>query len=134
MKLTLVRHGHAHRSIDAAQDIRPNTVWSSPLLRALQTAELLVAGLACPTPVEVITCLEPGGDLGALLARFAELPDDTDLLLTSHEPTCSRLVSILTGTPAPRVHTAEAFRMDLERAEPGGATLTWYGRGEEAPR
>ena len=151
MRLTLVRHGHARRSLDAtlpddarvlsetgrdavrataatlaAEGIQPDTVWSSPLTRALQTAELLLAGLENAVPVEVLSCLEPDGDIGELLARLSELPDDTDLLLTSHAPLANRLTSILTSLTGTHAGKADALRMELEKAEPGAAKLLWH--------
>lgn len=148
--VTLVRHGNARRSIDATLDddqrvlseegraavratgrmlvdrgVEPTVIWSSPLTRALQTAELLAGVLASEVTPELLYCLEPGGDLGELLQRLSELPHGTDVLLTSHEPLCSRLGSILTGVAINGVGTADALRMALAEAEPGKADLRW---------
>jgi phosphohistidine phosphatase len=150
MKVTLVRHGQARRSLDASlmddhrvlsaegrdavrttgrtlveRGVKPDQIWSSPLTRALQTAELLAGELGSEVAVEVIGCLEPGGDLGELLTRLSELPDHSDVLLTSHEPLSSRLGSILTGIAINGVGTADALRMALREAEPGKAELSW---------
>ncbi len=148
--VTLVRHGHARRSLDVTlnddqrvlsdngraaaratgqtlldREVRPVHIWSSPLTRALQTAELIAGQLESDVSVELLSCLEPGGDLGELLSRLSELPDGADVLLTSHEPLCSRLGSILTGVTINGVSTADALRMSLTEAEPGKAELSW---------
>ena len=41
-------------------DCTPTHIWTSPLVRAVQTAELVATGLASPIAVEVIPALAPG--------------------------------------------------------------------------
>lgn len=112
MKLILVRHAIAAQR-DASQDqddaARPLTppgirrfrraalgfaqlqiavdeTWTSPLLRAVQTAELLVQAMIRPCGVRVVSELEPGGSFDALLTRLSGATNLTSVALVGHEP------------------------------------------------
>jgi phosphohistidine phosphatase len=148
MFLTLVRHaaaiappsgGDADRTLSLAgrADIRttgealawrriePSYVWTSPLVRAVQTAELLAQALQYEGPVEVQRALVPDGSAGELFAQLAALEANADVLLVSHEPFTSDLSAVLLGLAVSGFATAAAFRFDLERPEPGHGQLLW---------
>jgi phosphohistidine phosphatase len=101
----------------------PGAIVCSPLLRAVQTAEIL-AGAFSRADVDVLVwrCLEPGGDLGELLEKLSLLGLDS-ALLASHEPTMGRLFGMLCAEAHSPFATAEARVIELARCEPGGGKL-----------
>ncbi len=123
MKLLLIRHGEA---VDASADTPDRSRWltargrtetaaaakhlcahppgalvTSPLVRAVQTAEIIAAHAAPPGPVTVLSALATG-DLAAI-HRFVEAwRGDGALALVGHEPTLSQvLVALLENTRWP---------------------------------
>jgi len=78
-------------------DCEPTHVWSSPLVRAVQTAELLASAFETEIPVEVIPALAPDGSVRELVAMVRELPLDTNVVLVGHEPSLSGIGAVLVG-------------------------------------
>ena len=64
-------------------DCVPTHVWTSPLVRAVQTAELVMSSIDKEAPVDVIMDLAPDGATRDLLAKLRTLPC---LLYTSPSP------------------------------------------------
>ena len=90
--------------------IVPTAIVSSPLVRALQTAEL-VAGLCAPElAVTIDEALAPGRSLRRLLAGVAE---NEGAILVGHEPSISGLAAALTD----RLHVATFKKAQLLRIE-----------------
>lgn len=75
----------------------PVQIISSPLVRALQTAEI-VAAAASVDQVEVRRELAPGGDSLALIAELVRA-GKRRVMLVGHEPDLSMLVHRLVGKP-----------------------------------
>src|SRR6185369_5592945 len=50
---------------------RPATIWTSPLVRAVQTAEIVAAAAGVTGEVEAVAELGPGRDPGDLVKRLA---------------------------------------------------------------
>jgi phosphohistidine phosphatase len=118
MKLFLLRHGKADWPDWTAHDderplteegveemqrvaaalkrlkVAPDIILSSPLPRALRTAE--IAGKALGVPVEQRVELEPGFDRRKCDAVLATSPGG-DIMIVGHEPDFSRLIRSLTG-------------------------------------
>ena len=122
MKLYLIRHGQAvqagpsmpdgsrHLTLDGRQITRRVTsvmrgegveltaVLCSPLVRAMQTAELLAAGLDYFGTIESFSGLVPGCEpnvaAGELMSR------EGSIAVVSHEPTVSSLAAYLLGVPS----------------------------------
>jgi phosphohistidine phosphatase len=99
----------------AAQQVALDTLYTSPLVRAVQTAELVAVGIGYAGAIEVLMDLAPGGDLRALAARIASAPHP--MALVGHEPGLSALAGLLCGRS--RFHPldkAEAIRIEGGRA------------------
>jgi phosphohistidine phosphatase len=118
MKLFLLRHGKAdwpewtapdderpltEEGIEEMQKVAaalkrlkvtPDIILSSPLPRALKTAE--ITGKALGIPVQQRTELEPGFDRRKCDALLATRPED-DVMIVGHEPDFSRVIKSLTG-------------------------------------
>jgi len=70
---------------------------SSPLLRAVETAEIVAATLGTSIPVDFSDTLSPGVPPEALLAFLAKHDNRKRILLVGHEPDLSELAARLTG-------------------------------------
>lgn len=93
-------------------DCEPTHIWSSPLVRAVQTAELLAAGLQSPAAVIAIPALAPNEPPRAVLAAAQALPADACVVLVGHEPGLSALGALLVGaTDFTALDKAEAARI-----------------------
>ncbi len=73
-------------------------VFSSPYLRARQTAELVAETLKARKRLEFTDALEPGADHGALIKLLKGRGGEVEnVLLVGHEPYLSELISLLVG-------------------------------------
>lgn len=135
MRIYLVRHGDAVPEEDAGSDrdrwlspkgregarilgrllreqsVEPDVILSSPLPRAVQTAELLAQSLDYLGIVTSLRCLEPSAQprvaASEIMARGATV------LVVSHEPAISSLGAYLLGRPAfPQFRTAQCCAIE----------------------
>jgi phosphohistidine phosphatase len=70
---------------------------TSPLVRAVETAEIIAESLASTVPVEVCDAMRPGGSPEDLLAFLAKRPNFRRVLVVGHEPDLSELAARLIG-------------------------------------
>jgi len=102
-------------------------VLCSSAVRARETVELALEAGALDLPVEIDRglYLPPSADM---LARLRKVDDGIrSVLLVSHEPSSSALVSVLTGGAPPRFPTAAIARIALGCA-------SWSELAQEAGR
>ena len=93
-------------------DCEPTHIWSSPLVRAVQTAELVALALGIATVVESVPELAPDGHPREVVAALAKVPDDALVMVFGHEPTLSAVGALLTNEPDfPAIAKAEAVRI-----------------------
>ena len=122
MDLFILRHGKAGSSSDSPDDmaraltaegraeIRKISRWmrskkllfsviaTSPLTRALETAEIVARSLKKNDRIEIWDELQPGGDPDTVCYHAAQYNKDVAVLLVGHEPDLSRLAGkIITG-------------------------------------
>ncbi|MCC7344183.1 MAG: phosphohistidine phosphatase SixA [Deltaproteobacteria bacterium] len=103
--------------------LRFEVLLSSPLLRAVQTAELVKKHLPFAGPLETTEELEPSGSLRALL-RLLKARRERSFLLVGHEPALSGWIGeLLRLGPAASVEMKKGAlcRIALESAEAGAA-------------
>jgi phosphohistidine phosphatase len=79
---------------------RPATLWTSPLVRAVQTAEIVAARTGFKGEVRAVAQLGPGHDPGELLKILASETIEGPLALVGHEPSLSLIASALIGDAA----------------------------------
>ncbi|HTJ43182.1 MAG TPA: histidine phosphatase family protein [Kofleriaceae bacterium] len=108
-------------------DCLPIAVWSSPLVRAVQTAELLIAGLGWDGVIESVPALAPGGatrEVTALVEKAGGV-----VIAVGHEPGLSAIGTVITGrNDFPALKKCEAARVETGR-------LKWIlGPTDEEPR
>lgn len=84
----------------AQLDEAPKSVVSSPLVRALQTAEIVHLTLGVDRAVEANTALSPRGDAYEFVAHAAK-QGRKRLMVVGHEPDLSILCARLLGDPLP---------------------------------
>ena len=108
-------------------DCTPTHLWTSPLVRAVQTAELVAVGLQSAITVEVVPALAPDGAVRAVIAALQALPSDASVVLVGHEPGLSAVGSVLLGRDLAPLAKAEAARLS-------GDQLRWrFAWDAEAP-
>lgn len=147
MRLFVLRHGRAepHRVDDASRELVPSgrddvrvvverqqamlagvCIWSSPYLRALQTAAIAADVLGLPAePAHVTDNLTPCAQVHDLLQEMylAKLPA---LLIASHQPLVGDLIEALCPNVAPtlmKTATMAGLTLDVVAADFG--RLDW---------
>ena len=81
-------------------EVQPTYIFSSPLVRALETADILQAALSIPSAVKRVDELLPDANPERLLALFRDLPPESSALCVGHEPHLGLAASMmLTGKP-----------------------------------
>jgi len=134
-RIYLVRHGEAVPEEDAGSDrdrwlnargreaarvlarllreqtVEPDRIVASPLPRAVQTAELIAAGLDYLQPIASLRSLEPSAQPN--LAAQAILAAGEAVIVVGHEPSISALGAFLLGRPSfPPFRTAQCFAIE----------------------
>lgn len=79
----------------AKLEIVLDQVWTSPLVRARQTAEILVEGLGLALKPRVVKALEPGGDFDELIQKLSPHADRAGIAIVGHEPDLGELATYL---------------------------------------
>jgi len=106
-----------------AVGLEPDALVTSPLVRALETAELVAKALR----TEVVVDPRLAGDLG--IGRLDEILGELDAerpVLVGHDPDFSALVAMLCGASRIPMKKGALARLDVERPlQPGGGVLRW---------
>jgi phosphohistidine phosphatase len=105
-------------------NLRPDVVLSSPLPRALQTAELFCDAVGgSPTADDR---LRPGASWGDLARAMAAHADARRVMFVGHEPDLSAAVGELTGAVSVRMRTGGLACVEFYGIpEPGGGEIAW---------
>ncbi len=151
MKLLVVRHGIAqpHDTPDVADEERrltprgkkrfrkaarglarivprPDVLLTSPLARALETAEITAEawGGIKPTPEPLLA----SGKAEALLSTLGPHGDEAVIALVGHEPHVSSLVAHLVGGSGERLPFKKggAALLQVDGSAPGSGRLIWF--------
>jgi phosphohistidine phosphatase len=145
MRVILIRHGNASMSSPlgdngrwltiagreqaretgralARHAIRPTQVWTSPLVRAVQTAELVVAGIEYAGEIESRDDLYSESDLDGLIDAIGKLGDRETVCVIGHQPFMSKIASALLGYSVSGFTTGAAYCLRIEGAK---AELEW---------
>jgi len=70
----------------AAMDVELDAIWTSPLVRARQTAELLTPLLRRERRPQIVDALSPSSDHNGLFSQLADTEIEAGLALVGHEP------------------------------------------------
>ena len=80
-----------------ALGLRFDVVLSSPLLRAMQTAQIVAGAMELRKKLVLTDSLAPGGSPKALIDQINQLePRAKNILLVGHEPYLSKFIALLT--------------------------------------
>ncbi|OUW19754.1 MAG: hypothetical protein CBD18_00260 [Opitutales bacterium TMED158] len=102
----------------------PHAIWSSPLLRARQTATLLKQGLELEAPIEIQANLAPFDAPRPIADQVNAI--DRSLMIVGHEPNLSKLSSLFLGdTGNDRVVFKKASILCLTRLTAGRQSTPW---------
>ncbi|RII25122.1 MAG: phosphohistidine phosphatase SixA [Geobacter sp.] len=156
MKLCLVRHGEAvertgrlndswryltlsgresfrKNSLKALkQGLAPDLILTSPLVRAVQTAEILAQAIAYVGPLEVAEELAPGFDMTTFGTVLGRLERCRELVLVGHEPDLGMLAGQLLGRKDAlplKKGAILSLKLDAELLVP--ATFRWLVAGNK---
>lgn len=103
---------------------------SSPLRRAVETADIVAEVYMRPGTVEVVEALGEGATVGGVLAHLERLPPELAVLCVGHEPTLSSLARVLvrrTGDVPPSLEKSGVLAIDCTGPpSPGGGTLAFH--------
>jgi len=103
-------------------------VYTSPLVRAAHTAEILAAGLSSRPDVTAMPQLAPGHPPASTADALAERPRVRSVALVGHEPGMGELAAWLLGTPEPPVFKKGGVCCLHTRwpPRPGTSELIWF--------
>jgi phosphohistidine phosphatase len=105
-------------------NLRPEVVLSSPLPRALRTAELFCAAVG-GTP-EIDDRLRPGAGWGELARAMADHPAARRVMFVGHEPDLSSAIALLTGAASVRMRKGGLACIEFYGVpEPGTGEVAW---------
>ena len=111
-----------------ALDVKVDLVVTSPLLRAAQTAQLLVDGLAPAPTLNIAVALSPGVPPARVAEALVAFPRSRTLAIVGHEPGLGELAAWLIGAGAPLpFKKGGVCRIDVAAASWRGAGhLQWF--------
>ncbi len=117
--------------LEAAADagVAPSLILTSPLQRALQTAEIARHVLGYKQQILHTKALAPGSTVEQVWEEIRVHRDESSILLVGHNPLFSDLAAYLMGSKTAQIHFKKGaiMRVDLESflSQPKG-TLRWY--------
>ena len=82
-------------------EVSIDEIFSSPLVRAKQTADLLAGGLQGSPPVKLLDALAPGHTPTAVISQLAKAAKRQRIALVGHEPDLGELAAHLIGATRP---------------------------------
>jgi phosphohistidine phosphatase len=119
-----------HRVLERAHaaGVTPSLILSSPLRRAMETAEIAARDLGYAGKIVRSAALEPDSSPDRIWDEIRKHPSEAAILLAGHEPLFSATVSWMLGSTRSMVHFRKGglIRLDVESlgATPG-AVLEW---------
>lgn len=113
--------------------VKPDLILTSPLLRAVQTADILAESLAYSGPLAAVDELEPGFDLPRLQQLLDQYPQVGELVIVGHEPDLSSIVADLLGLKDGfNFKKGAALRLNVEPTDlRGSALFKWLALGKK---
>jgi phosphohistidine phosphatase len=110
--------------------LQPTHVLSSPLIRAIETAEIVHRSLRVRSAVQIVDELLPDAPPGRLLSILHDLQPETCVLCIGHEPHLGLAASVMLSgraTASFPMKTAGACLIELPPpAKPGRGVLRWW--------
>jgi phosphohistidine phosphatase len=118
------------RSVEGLRelDVKVDIVLTSPLVRAVETAEILVAGLKPAPSLQVLPLLAPGAPPAKIADALGAVDAPRGLAVVGHDPGIGELAAWLIGARmAPEFKKGAVCRIDFESAPAGrSGRLIWH--------
>ncbi len=113
--------------------IEPGIILTSPLVRAVQTADILGETLSFSGPIVVREELRPGFDVADLHQLLDDYRSVDELVLVGHEPDLGDIVAFLTSRPGGvNFRKGTAFRLKIDPAKlPQSTAFKWLAAGNK---
>lgn len=110
---------------------RPDAIIASPLLRAIQTADILAEAIDFTGPLVASLLLAPGFTTDCLHQAIGEFPGAHEIALVGHEPDLGQIVGELLGlTHSCSLKKGSVVTLSLEaKGSPARGTLKWLVTG-----
>ena len=108
--------------------VKPAHIFSSPFVRARQTAEIAAKELTSSAVVEVLNELTNGTSTAALLKALKPCGDANELLLVGHMPSLAEHIAVLIGAesaPGLPLGKGSIACVGLEHLRAGTGALRW---------
>lgn len=108
---------------------KPRLTITSPLTRAVQTAEIMAAKACRKNVVVASRLLLPGADIGELAAHLKSCTDARRVMLVGHEPQLGSLVATLLGRTDEAISLKKGACVSLKLAvdsDDKPAAFLWY--------
>lgn|SRR4051794_1425019 len=114
----------------ARRGVEFSLIVTSPLVRAVQTAEIVASELGYRERIAVTELLVPEGTASRLVGFLRSTESEADgaasIALVAHEPILSALAAALTGKARhPPLRKTEALRVRMGNGPGGKGTLRW---------
>lgn len=107
-------------------NLRPQLVLTSPLIRAVQTAELLVAGLGLKRPPLIDPRLSPGAGWPEMAQAMAGHEAAHRVMFVGHQPDLGSVVELLSGAGSIRLRPGGLVCLEFPGTpEPGQGEVVW---------
>lgn len=103
--------------------VKPAHLYSSPLVRARQTADILAEALG--VKVEVHEEVGPGFNTKTAARLVQDSGHDDQIMFVGHEPDFSATISAIIGGGWIEMKKGGLARIDVENLEPLRGTLVW---------
>lgn len=113
---------HVAAKVMRQLNINPAHIFSSPRIRARQTADIIAE--ATGTPVEIREEVNFDFDLNAVRTLIQDLPATDEVMFVGHEPTFSMTVQNLTGADV-EMKKGGLARVDLYDPRSPRGMLVW---------
>jgi phosphohistidine phosphatase len=109
-------------------DVGTDEIFTSPLVRAKQTADLLAAGISGSPSVKLLDALAPGQSPDEVMNQLARAARRRRIALVGHEPGLGELAAHLLGARRPlEFRKGGVCRIDLQGlTEKRPGSLIWF--------
>lgn len=107
-------------------NLRPDVVLSSPVPRAMRTAQLFCEGVGLRDEPVAEQTLAPGAGWDDMARAIAARPEARRVMFVGHEPDLSSAVEALSGASSVRLRAGGVACVEFSGVpEPGGGEIAW---------
>ena len=113
--------------------VEPELILTSPLLRAIQTADILAESLTYKRSLEALDELEPGFNIDQLRKLLHRYQHISELVIVGHEPDLGSVITSLLGFDNGfAFKKGGAVRLTIDPADlQSGAVFKWLALGKK---